>query len=108
MIAAAVMILQATASGGAPIAGADPAPHPAAPADCSGKADADDDIVVCSRKDANEHYRLRPLTHQYDPVGGPGIGFRVGPGQGNVYAAQQKSPDGKPDKRIMVTLKMPF
>ena len=66
------------------------------------------DIVVCGRVDPNEQYRLRPLTHRYDPVGGPGIGMRVGPGQANLYATGTQSPDGKPDKRIMVTLKLPF
>jgi hypothetical protein len=75
---------------------------------CPSQDDAGGDIVVCGRVDPNEQYRVRPLTSRYDPVGGPGIGMRVGPGQGNLYAIQQKSPDGKPDKRIMVTLKLPF
>ena len=75
---------------------------------CPGQDDAAGDIVVCGRVDANEQYRLKPLTHQYDPVKGPGLGMRVGAGQANLYAATQQSPDGKPDKRIMVTLKLPF
>ena len=75
---------------------------------CPRQDEAGGDIVVCGHVDANEQYRLKPLTHQYDPVAGPGIGMRVGAGQANLYAAQQASPDGKPDKRIMVTLKLPF
>jgi len=75
---------------------------------CPVREDDGGDIVVCGRIDANEQYRLRPLSHRYDPVGGPGTGMRIGPGQANLYAAQQASPDGKPDKRIMVTLKLPF
>ncbi len=75
---------------------------------CPSQDDAGGDIVVCGHVDANDQYRLKPLTHQYDPVPGPGIGMRVGAGRANLYAAQQASPDGKPDKRIMVTLKMPF
>ena len=105
MIAAALMMLQAAG--------------PAAPDDasaasakgtrlCPAQDDDNGDIIVCSRVDADEQYRLRPLNHRYDPVGGPGIGMRVGPGQANLYATGTQSPDGKPDKRIMVTLKLPF
>ncbi len=75
---------------------------------CSSQDDANGDIVVCGRVDANEQYRLRPLTHRYDRVAGPGIGVRVGAGQAKLYAVTQQSPDGKPDKRIMVTLKLPL
>ena len=75
---------------------------------CPRQDDADGDIIVCGRIDPDAQYRLRPLTSRYDPVGGPGVGMRVGKGQANLYAAQQASPDGKPDKRIMVTLKLPF
>ena len=105
MIAAALMMLQAAwpaAPDDAPAASAKRTRPCAAPDDDSG------DIVVCGRVDANEQYRLRPLTHRYDPVGGPGIGMRVGPGQANLYATGTQSPDGKPDKRIMVRLKLPF
>ena len=38
----------------------------------------------------------------------PGIGMKVGAGRANLYTTSQVSPDGKPDKRIMVTLKLPF
>lgn len=75
---------------------------------CPRQDDAGGDIVVCGHVDASDQYRLKPLTHQYDRVPGPGLGMRVGAGQANLYAATQRSPDGKPDKRIMVTLKLPF
>ena len=78
------------------------------PTRCPARTEEDGDIVVCGRTEPQEQFRLRPLTQRYDPVGGPGTGFRVGGGQGNVYAEGQQSPDGKPDKRIMVTLKFPF
>ncbi len=75
---------------------------------CTAKPVEDGDVVVCGRIDHGERYRLKPLTHRYDPVPGPGIGVKVGQGQANAYVATQQSPDGKPDKRIMVTLKLPF
>ena len=105
MIAAALMMLQAAG----PAAPDDaPAAVPKTLRPCPAREDDGGDIVVCGRVDANEQYRLRPLTHRYDPVGGPGIGMRVGPGQVNLYVTGTQSPDGKPDKRIMVTLKLPF
>ncbi len=75
---------------------------------CAAKPDENGDIVVCGRIDRGEQYRLKPLTHRYDPVPGPGIGMKVGAGHANLYTTSQISPDGKPDKRIMVTLKLPF
>ena len=78
------------------------------PTRCPVRMEDEGDIVVCGRTESQEQFRLRPLPRAYDPVGGPGIGFRVGAGTGNVYAATQQSPDGKPDKRIMVTVKLPF
>lgn len=85
-------------SGGRPVA------HPR----CNEVGQEDGDVVVCGRIDHGEQYRLKPLTHRYDPVGGPGIGMKVGQGQANLYSTGGKSPDGKPDNRIMVTLKLPF
>jgi hypothetical protein len=109
MIAAALMMLQAA---GPAAPDMDPsrasAPHPKATHSCAAQDDDSGDIVVCGRLDANEQYRLRPLTSRYDPVVGPGIGMRIGKGQANLYAASGQSSDGKPDKRIMVTLKLPF
>ena len=103
MIAAVLAMLQA-ASGPAAEA---PAPR-RNPTRCPERIEEDGDIVVCGRPEPQEQFRLRPLTREYDPVGGPGIGFRVGAGTGNVYAQGTQSPDGKPDKRIMVTVKLPF
>jgi len=115
MIAAMLILLQAAV----PMSSPKPKPasldvvQPVRPqraihAACPRQDDADGDIIVCGRVDPDAQYRLRPLTSRYDPVGGPGIGMRVGQGQANLYAVQTKSPDGKPDKRIMVTLKLPF
>lgn len=87
---------------------ADPGGHPVARPRCNEVGQDDGDVVVCGRIDHGEQYRIRPLTHRYDPVGGPGIGMKVGQGQANVYSTGQVSPDGKPDKRIMVKLKLPF
>ncbi|MDB5708719.1 MAG: hypothetical protein JWL96_789 [Sphingomonas bacterium] len=81
-----------------------PVAHPR----CNEIGEEDGDVVVCGHIDHGERYRIQPLTHRYDPVGGPGIGMKVGAGQANVYSTSQKSPDGKPDKRIMVKLKLPF
>ncbi|CUS44709.1 MAG: hypothetical protein V4610_01020 [Pseudomonadota bacterium] len=103
MIAALLVMLQAAAG---PVA--DTPPPRRNPTRCPELTVEEGDIVVCGRPEPQEQFRLRPLTRRYDPVGGPGTGFRVGSGQGNVYAATQQSPDGKPDKRIMVTLKFPF
>ncbi len=87
---------------------ADSSGHPVARPRCNEVGQEDGDVVVCGRIDHGEQYRIKPLTHRYDPVGGPGIGMKVGQGQANVYSTSQKSPDGKPDNRIMVTLKLPF
>ncbi|MDB5705329.1 MAG: hypothetical protein JWN66_2445 [Sphingomonas bacterium] len=107
MIAAILAMLQAAAPATAGPTENNDAPR-RNPTRCPGRAEEDGDIVVCGRPEPQEQFRLRPLTQRYDPVGGPGTGFRVGAGQGNVYAEGQQSPDGKPDKRIMVTLKFPF
>lgn len=78
------------------------------PASCP-TAESGSDIVVCGRQDVAEKFRARPLPEKYAEVGGPGIGVDLGKGaRGNLYAAQAQSPDGKPDKRIMVTVTMPF
>jgi hypothetical protein len=75
---------------------------------CAARPIEDGDVVVCGRIDHGERYRLVPLTHRYDPVPGPGIGVKVGPGRANAYVATRQSPDGKPDKRVLVTLTAPF
>jgi hypothetical protein len=106
MIATMLILLQSATP--ASVEEAKPYSPRVAPTVCPKEDDAHGDIVVCGHVDANDQYRLKPLTHQYDPVPGPGIGMRVGAGQANLYAATQQSPDGKPDKRIMVTLKLPF
>ncbi len=106
MIAAMLILLQSALP--ASVEEAKPYSPRVTHAVCPSQDDAGGDIVVCGHVDANEQYRLKPLTHQYDRVAGPGIGMRVGAGQANLYAATQQSPDGKPDKRIMVTLKLPF
>ena len=82
--------------------------HAVAHPRCNEVGQEDGDVVVCGRIDHGEQYRLKPLTHRYDPVGGPGIGMKVGQGQANLYSTGGRSPDGKPDNRIMVTLKLPF
>jgi hypothetical protein len=105
MIAAALLMLQAA---GPAAPDAKPVSRLKATRPCAAQDDAGGDIVVCGRVDANEQYRLRSLTNRYDPVGGPGIGRRIGPGQANLYSTAQRSPDGKPDKRIMVRWKLPF
>ncbi|MDH7973366.1 hypothetical protein QH494_14345 [Sphingomonas sp. AR_OL41] len=91
-----------------PISGPVATVHRDAISACAAKPVEDGDVVVCGRIDHGERYRLVPLTHRYDPVPGPGLGVKVGQGQANAYVATQQSPDGKPDKRIMVTLKLPF
>ena len=68
-------------------------------------SDGGSDIVVCGKRDAAEKYRLRPLPEKYAPIGGPGIGVDLGNGaRGNLHTEQ-----GRPgDKRVMVTVTMPF
>jgi len=79
----------------------------AAPARCHGGTDANGEIIVCGRVDT-EQFRLRPVPDAYHPNKGPGLGFMLGDVAGNAYVAQEKTIDGKPDKRIMVTLTKPF
>ena len=93
-----------SAPAGPPSSGTRPVAHPR----CNEVGQEDGDVVVCGRIDHGEQYRITPLTHRYDPVGGPGIGMKLGQGQANMYSTSQKSPDGKPDKRIMVRVKLPF
>jgi hypothetical protein len=78
-----------------------------APAPCLGGTDANGEIIVCGRVDT-ERFRLRPVPDAYHPNKGPGLGFMLGDVAGNAYVAQEKTLDGKPDKRIMITLKKPF
>ncbi|WP_267387679.1 hypothetical protein [Sphingomonas sp. GC_Shp_3] len=78
-----------------------------APPRCRGGTDANGEIIVCGRTDP-EQFRLRPVPDAYHRNNGPGLGFRVGSVDGNAYVAQESTPDGKPDKRIMVTLKKAF
>ena len=103
MIVALLAMLQAAAG-----PAADPPAPRRNPTRCPDKTEDEGVIVVCGRAEPQEHFRLRPLTRDSDPVGGPGLGFKLGAGQGNVYAEGTQSPDGKPDKRIMVTVKFPF
>jgi hypothetical protein len=107
MITSILMLLQSSAPVAAQAARVDP-PTPTGSESCRSRSDDDGEIIVCGRTD-NGRYRLKPLTTQYDKLKGPGLGFDLGNGaQGNVYAATTQSPDGKPDKRIMVTVTMPF
>ena len=111
MITALLMMLQSSVPVASPMpteaAPVDPL-SPAKPATCRAKPDEDGEIIVCGRTD-NGRYRLKPLTTQYDKPKGPGIGFDLGNGaQGNAYTTQTVSPDGKPDKRIMVRVTFPF
>ncbi len=91
MIAALLAMLQAVSG---PAADA-PAPR-RNPTRCPERTEEEGDIVVCGRPEPQEQFRLRPLTRQYDPVGGPGTGFRVGGGQGNVYAQGLRAPTASP------------
>jgi hypothetical protein len=107
----AMLMLQASVPVAAPmsidVAPVDPR-TPTKSETCRSRSDEDGEIIVCGRT-SNGRYRLRPLTTQYDKLPGPGIGFDLGNGaRGNAYTTQTKSPDGKPDKRIMVTVTMPF
>jgi hypothetical protein len=77
------------------------------PARCRGGTDANGEIVVCGRGDS-ESPRLRPVPQRYHVQTGPGVGFKLGDMTGNAYVDEEKTPDGKPDKRIMVTLIKPF
>jgi hypothetical protein len=107
MITAMLMMLQSSVPVAAEAARTDP-PTPARPETCRSRSDEDGEIIVCGRTN-NGRYRLRPLTTQYDKPKGPGIGFDLGNGaRGNAYTTQTVSPDGKPDKRIMVTVNIPF
>lgn len=106
MIAILVMLQAATPVAAGPTGG-DEAPR-RNPTRCPVRMEEEGDIVVCGRTESQEQFRLRPLPRGYEPVGGPGIGLRVGAAQGNVYAVTRQSPDGKPDKRLMVTVKLPF
>jgi len=74
---------------------------------CQGGTDAAGEIIVCGRGDT-EAYRLRPVPDRWHPNTGLGLGFMLGDVKGNAYVAQEATPDGKPDKRIMVTLTKPF
>ncbi|AOH83743.1 hypothetical protein AWL63_06935 [Sphingomonas panacis] len=77
------------------------------PSRCHGGTDADGEIIVCGRVGPSQ-FRLRPVPDRWHPNTGPGLGFMLGDVKGNAYAAQETTPDGKPDKRIMVTLTKPF
>ena len=77
------------------------------PARCQGGTDEGGEIIVCGRT-WPEQFRLRPVPDRWHPNTGPGLGFMLGDVKGNAYAAQEATPDGKPDKRIMVTLTKPF
>ena len=76
---------------------------------CDPAAQDQADIVVCARPD-QEEFRLRHLPPRYvKQQKGPWTEVDLGNGaRANAYAAQQKSPDGKADKRILVTLTLPF
>ena len=104
MIAMMAMALQAAVPVAAAPTKVEAAPAQHAITSCPKAADDNGDIIVCGRADAQEQFRLRPLTHRYDPVGGPGLGFRVGAGQMNLHT--EGSPNAAP--RMMVTLKVPF
>jgi len=63
------------------------------------------DIVVCGKRTDADQDRLKPLPERYAGVGGPGVGVDLGKGaRGNVYTA----PGRLNDKRVMMTVTMPF
>ncbi|RYY15421.1 MAG: hypothetical protein EOO36_12735 [Cytophagaceae bacterium] len=66
--------------------------------------------MVCGKR-RDDQFRLKPIplpAGMKMPVDGPGMDFDSGAVHGNLYADQVGRPDGIPDRRIMVTLTMPF
>ena len=90
-----------------PMLPARPAPPPK-PRECA-PPEKDGEVVVCAKAD-QEQFRLRPIESRFEKrKTGPGLEFDLGGGKtANIYSTGETSPDGKPDKRIMVKLKMPF
>ncbi len=71
---------------------------------------APDEIIVCGQAH-DDRFRLKPIRRPAGmkaPVDGSGADFDIGDVHGNLYLQQEGRPDGLPDKRIMVTLTMPF
>ena len=69
-----------------------------------------DEIVVCG-KTHDDQFRLKPIKRPAGmkaPSDEPGIGFDIGKAHGNVYATSGRLINGQVDKRIMVTVKIPF
>ncbi|MEN2789029.1 hypothetical protein ABC974_05275 [Sphingomonas oligophenolica] len=63
---------------------------------CSSQGDAGSDIVVCGHVDADERYRLEPLTHQYDPVGAPASARTSAPGRPIFTRPARRAPTASP------------
>ena len=84
-----------------------PAPPPKPP-ECKTSATAGE-VVVCARAE-QERFRLRPLPNRFEkPKTGPGMELDLGGGaKANLYSTGEVSPDGKPDKRIMAKVRIPF
>ncbi|MGY4398065.1 hypothetical protein ACVWZA_003267 [Sphingomonas sp. UYAg733] len=69
-----------------------------------------DEIVVCDRRH-DDQFRLKPIplpAGMKTPIDGPGVDFDIGKAHGNVYTTTGARADGLPDKRIMLTVTMPF
>ena len=72
---------------------------------------SDPDVITVCGKSRDDQFRLKPIplpAGRKARASRPGINFDLGPVQGDVHAETAARPDGIPDKRIMVTLKMPF
>ncbi|MES2058721.1 MAG: hypothetical protein V4564_22470 [Pseudomonadota bacterium] len=69
-----------------------------------------DEIMVCDKRH-DDQFRLKPIplpAGMKPPIDGPGVDFDIGQAHGNIYSTSVGRPDGLIDKRIMVSVTMPF